>query len=163
MGQPSSSTPLPRRDFVKLTLAFLGSVMGAVIALPGIGYMISPAVRTSIKEDWIPLGPLESYLVGIPTRFKFTRATVNGWEKTINSYGVYVSRKDESHVKVFSDICTHLGCRVTWHPDIQEYVSPCHDGHFDIDGYVTIGPPPHPLDHFETRIEDGILFIHLVS
>lgn len=61
MSQPSSSTHLPRRDFVKLKLVFLGSIMGAVIALPGIGYLISPAVRAPKKDDWIPLGPLEGY------------------------------------------------------------------------------------------------------
>jgi hypothetical protein len=27
---------------------------------------------------------------------------------------------------------THLGCHVTWHPDIQRYISPCHNGHLDI-------------------------------
>jgi len=32
----------------------------------------------------------------------------------------------------FSDICTHLGCRVNWHPEVQNYVSPCHDGHFEV-------------------------------
>ncbi len=77
------------------------------------------------------------------------------------NYGLYVVRKNENEVRVFSDICTHLGCRVNWHPDIEHYVSPCHDGHFDIMGKNISGPPPRPLDEFVTKIEDGNLYIQL--
>jgi len=115
------------------------------------------------SEAWILLGPLENYPLGTPAPFNFTRTKVNGWEKTIISHGCFVLRKDESQVKVFSNICTHLGCRVSWHLDLQEYVSPCHDGHFDIDGKVTKGPPPRPLDQYETRVENWNLFIHLLN
>ena len=136
--------------------------MAAVIGLPIIGYLISPAVKVLKLEDWISLGPLDNYPIGVPTFFSFTRTRVNGWEKTVNSYGVYVYRKDETQLKVFSDICTHLGCRVKWHADIRDYVSPCHDGHFDIEGNVTKGPPPRPLDQYEYKIEEGNLLIYLL-
>ena len=62
---------------------------------------------------------------------------------------------------MLSNVCTHLGCRVTWHPDIQHFVSPCHDGHFDLTGKNISGPPPRPLDEFVTKIENGKLFIQL--
>ncbi len=162
MNKSSNTSDINRRGFVKIVTTFLSTVITAVIGLPGIAYLISPATRTQKEEAWIPLGPLGNYPVGKPTPFSFTRSTVNGWEKTVLSYGVFVLRKDENQVKVFSNICTHLGCRVSWHPDIQEYVSPCHDGHFDIDGNVTKGPPPRPLDQYETKVENGNLFIHLI-
>jgi len=163
MGRGSIMRDVNRRDFVKIVTTFLGTVMAAVIGLPGTAYLISPATRTQKEEAWISLGPLENYPLGTPAPFNFTRTKVNGWEKTIISYGGFVLRKDESQVKVFSNICTHLGCRVSWHPDLQEYVSPCHDGHFDIDGKVTKGPPPRPLDQYETKVENGNLFIHLLN
>jgi menaquinol-cytochrome c reductase iron-sulfur subunit len=137
--------------------------MAAVIGLPGIAYLVSPATRAQKAEAWIPLGPVGNYPIGKPALFNFTSSTVNGWEKTVLSYGVFILRKEENQVRVFSNICTHLGCRVSWHPDIQEYVSPCHDGHFDIDGNVTKGPPPRPLDQYETKVENGNLFIHLLN
>jgi len=137
--------------------------MGAVIGLPAIGYLISPAARAQKKEAWIPLGPLENYPIGTPTLFNFTRTTINGWEKTVNSYGAYVVRFSPDHLKVYSNICTHLSCRVNWKEDIKEYVCPCHDGHFDAEGRVTAGPPPQPLHEYETKIEDGNLFIHFVE
>lgn len=158
----NTSSNLDRREFVKIVTAFLGSIMGAVTGLPIIGYIISPGMKVQPLDDWIPLGSLDNYPIGTPTFFGFTRTRVNGWEKTVKSYGVYVLRNNQEELKVFSDICTHLACKTTWHEDAQEYICPCHDGHYDIDGNVTKGPPPRPLDRYEHKIEAGKLFVHLV-
>jgi menaquinol-cytochrome c reductase iron-sulfur subunit len=152
---------LSRNDFVKVTVGALGAIMGAIVGIPAIGYLISPALKIQKAEAWIALGPLANYPVGTPTPFSFTRTKVNGWEKTVNTYGGYVLRKSEADTVVFSNVCTHLSCRVTWQPDVQEYVCPCHDGHFDINGLVVKNPPPRPLDQYETKVEDGNLSIHL--
>lgn len=159
----ATSYKLSRRDFVGIVLAFLGTVMGVVIGLPAIGYLISPATKTKKREAWIPAGPLENYPEGIPTFFSFTRTTVNGWEKTVNSFGVYIIRSSEGEIKALSNMCTHLSCRVTWKEEFQGYICPCHDAHFDIDGKVVKGPPPKPLYKYETKVEDGTLLIHFVE
>lgn len=150
---------LSRRDFVKIVMTFLGTVMSSMIGIPSIAYLISPAARKPEAETWIALGPIENYPIREPVLFNFTRSTINGWEKTVNSYGVFVVRQDESQVRVFSNICTHLGCRVSWHSDLQHYVSPCHNGHFDIFGKVLSGPPPRPLDEYTTKIEGNNIYI----
>jgi menaquinol-cytochrome c reductase iron-sulfur subunit len=157
----SSKNELGRRDFIKATVATIGGLIGALIGNPSVVYLISPSLQAQEATDLIDLGPLENYPVGIPTRFDFTLTKVNGWERTATNYGLYVVRKSDSEVRVFSDICTHLGCRVTWHPDQEHYISPCHDGHFDILGKNISGPPPRPLDEFVTRIEGGELFVQL--
>ncbi|NOY98434.1 MAG: Rieske (2Fe-2S) protein [Chloroflexi bacterium] len=158
-----SGSRLSRREFVKFVTLLLGSIMGAVVGLPIIGYLIGPAVKTQKLDDWIPLGKLTDYPVGAPALFTFTRARVNGWEKTSNSYGVYVWRKSETDLVVFSNVCTHLSCRVAWHTDAQEYICPCHDGRYDIEGNVTKGPPPRPLDRYEYKVEDGIIIMRLLA
>ncbi len=155
----SSSNHISRRDFVKMMTAAVGGVIGVIIGLPVIGYLVSPALRAQEPDTWIRLGLLEEIPIGIPTLFQFNRSIINGWEKTVTSHGVFAIRKDATSVLVLSNICTHLGCRVSWHPDIQEYVSPCHDGHFDMVGNVTFGPPPRPLDEYQTKVEEGILYI----
>ncbi|MDD2695088.1 MAG: Rieske (2Fe-2S) protein [Anaerolineales bacterium] len=157
----AKSPHLSRREFGAILTAFLGTVIGAVVGLPAIGYIISPALKTQSKEAWVPLGPLDNYPVGVPTLFTFTRTKVNGWEKTVNSYGVYVFRKEGGEIEAFSNLCTHLSCRVTWQAEAGEYICPCHDGHFDTQGEVTFGPPPRPLDKYEFKIEDGNLSILL--
>ena len=158
---PEAARDLSRRDFIKATTAFVGSLIGATLGIPAVAYVISPSLRRNDRDTWISLGLLEAVSLNAPTLFQFTRTVENGWEKTAMSYGVFVVRRDSSQVRVFSNICTHLGCRVAWHPDIQNYVSPCHDGHFDVLGNVVSGPPPRPLDEFETRVEAGNLYIHL--
>ena len=158
----SIKNPLTRRDFIKVVAAGIGGLIAALVGIPSVAYLLSPATQARTEDDaLIPLGPLENYPIAVPTRFDFTRTKVNGWERTATNYGLYVLRKSETEVRVFSDVCTHLGCRVTWHPEIKHYVSPCHDGHFDIAGNVVSGPPPRPLDEFVTKIEDGNLSVML--
>ena len=157
----AKSPHMSRREFVTITVAALGAVMTAVIGIPAIGFLLSPSVGRQKTDAWVSLGPLENYPVGEPTLFTFTRSTVNGWERTANSYGVYVYRENEGDVSTFSNLCTHLSCRVTWHEDDQIYVCPCHDGYFDIEGAVVSGPPPKPMYKYENKVEDGNLFIRL--
>ncbi len=157
----TESKDISRRDFIKATTAIIGGFIGALTTLPAIGYLLSPSLRRSEAAEWIDLGALEDYPFGVPKLFEFTRTRENGWERTAMSYGVFVVRQDEQKVRVFSNICTHLACRVSWHPDVRHYISPCHDGHFDIVGRNISGPPPRPLDEFVTRIEEGNLLIQL--
>ena len=146
-----------RCDFIKGADAVVGGLIRALIGIPSVAFLLSPVMKSGVETDAvIALGPMENYPIGVPTRFDFTQTKVNGWERTATNYGLYVVRKNESEVRVVSDVCTHLGCRVTWHADQEHYISPCHDGHFDI-----LGNPPRPLDEFVTKIEGGELFVQL--
>ncbi len=133
--------------------------MGLIIGIPAIDFIVSPGLRVKEPESWIPVGSLENYEVGVPKLFSFNLTEINGWEQTVLNFGAFVVRKSNNEALVLSNICTHLACRVSWHPDIQNYVSPCHNGHFDINGIVLSGPPPRPLDEFRTKIENGNLSI----
>lgn len=150
-----------RLDFIKGITAFISGLIGLGLGLPSIAFLLSPSLRKQEDDSLLDLGLLDDYSIGTPTRFEFTRTKINGWERTAVNYGLFVLRRNESEVRVFSDICTHLGCRVAWHADLQHYVSPCHDGHFDILGLNISGPPPRPLDEFVTKIENGNLFVLL--
>jgi Rieske Fe-S protein len=159
----AGSGHISRRDFVKLTTAAVGTFISAVIGLPAIAYLIEPSLKASGAAAWIPLGKMDAYEIGKPSLATFTRSKVNGWEKTVDSYGVFVLRKSETEVLAFSNKCTHLSCRVNWNQDQQQYLCPCHDAHFDINGKILAGPPPRPLDTFETKVEDGTLSIHFLE
>lgn len=157
----SDSHEVKRRDFVNIVVAFIAALIGVIIGIPAIGYLISPATKIRREEAWIPLGPLDAYPLDLPTLFSYTRTKINGWEKTVNSFGAYVWRygTGDSEVNVYSNMCTHLSCRVTWRDDIDVYFCPCHDGRFDKEGEVVAGPPPEPLYEFETKVEEGTLLI----
>ena len=157
------SPHMSRREFVTIVTATLGTAMGVAIGVPAISYVLDPATQTQVGDAWIPLGPIANFAPGVPTLMSFVRTKVNGWEKTANSYGVYVIRGEGSEVKVLSNVCTHLSCRVNWHEENQQFICPCHDAAFDINGGIIHGPQPRPLDTYDTKIEDGNLFIHFME
>ncbi len=154
---------MSRRDFLKIVGGFVGGLMGFILGLPLISYFVSPALKEQGGEAWIPAGPLENYPIGKPTLFTFTRTKQYGWEKSAQSYGAYIIRHSDTEVTIFSNMCTHLACRVRWHDDLQQFVCPCHNAHFEKDGDVISGPAPRPLDRYEYKIEDGMLYIHLIE
>ncbi|MBT7073340.1 MAG: ubiquinol-cytochrome c reductase iron-sulfur subunit [Anaerolineae bacterium] len=156
----ASSHRISRRDFVKVVTATLSGIMGAAMGIPIISYLIDPALKVQSSEAWIPLGSLEGFPVGSPKAFSFTRSNINGWEKTVNSYGGFILVKSGGDILALSNRCTHLSCSVNWDEGREEYVCPCHDAQFDIEGEVNAGPPPHALDQFETKVEEGNLFVH---
>ena len=139
-------TDISRRDFIKSVAGFVGMLIGIGIGLPSILYLLSPSLEKTQDDLIIDLGSLERYPIGIPTRFEFTRTRVNGWERTATNYGLFVLRKSESEVRVFSDICTHLGCSPTFRPDVAPadlgpawkggFFCPCHGSRFDLAGRV---------------------------
>jgi menaquinol-cytochrome c reductase iron-sulfur subunit len=134
----SNAHQISRRDFIKATTAVIGGLIGTLIGIPTVAYLLSPAVRPGAEnEATIDLGPLESYPRGAPKRFDFTQTRVNGWERTATNYGLYAVRISDDEVRVFSDVCTHLGCRVTWHEDQQHYISPLH---ISVKSHTEIGP-----------------------
>ncbi|OGO71871.1 MAG: hypothetical protein A2Z49_04990 [Chloroflexi bacterium RBG_19FT_COMBO_56_12] len=157
------SPHMNRREFVTIVTAAVGTAIGVVVGLPAIGYILTPATKTQESDAWIPLGPLENYPVGVPTLMSFARTKVNGWEKTANSYGVFVIRGEGDQLKTLSNVCTHLSCRVNWDDAAKEFKCPCHDAAFDINGGIIKGPQPRPLDGYEFKIEEGNLLIHFVE
>jgi menaquinol-cytochrome c reductase iron-sulfur subunit len=162
----AGSGHINRRDFIKLTTAAVGTFIGAAIGLPAIVYLVDPALKAVKSDAWVPLGKLETFEEGKPTLASFTRSKVNGWEKTVTSYGVFVIKKSDTDFLVLSNKCTHLGCSVGWKEDWQEFVCPCHDAQFGLDGSVLGGPPPRPLDSYSgdrLKIEDGILLFHFLE
>ena len=61
---------------------------------------------------------------------------------------------------MFSPICPHLGCSVSWQKGQGEFVCPCHGGRFMPDGLQIFGPPPRAMDRLSTRVEGGMLQVH---
>ena len=70
---------------------------------------------------------------------------------------MFVTTEDGSDFTVLSNICSHLGCRVRWVDDEGSFFCPCHNAVFGANGEVVSGPPPRPLDRFESMVEEGQL------
>ncbi|HET7144799.1 MAG TPA: ubiquinol-cytochrome c reductase iron-sulfur subunit [Anaerolineales bacterium] len=154
----SEDKQLGRRNFMKVAIASIGGLIGAAIGLPAIPYIMGPALQKE-SDSWIQLGSISKVELNIPTLFKKTIETQTGWINTEEEISVYVLSSNGQDYVVMSNVCTHLGCRVRWIPEKDSFFCPCHNGVFSKDGNVVDGPPPRPLDRFESKVEDGAIFI----
>ena len=151
---------ISRRNFMKMAISAIGGLIGAALGIPAITYIIGSSLKTD-QSNWMRASSLSTIELGIPTLVKLRVTRQNGWIVEEEEVGIYVLTEDGRNYIALSNICTHLGCRVRWIAKREQFLSPCHNGVFDKHGYVVSGPPPRPLDEFETKIEDGNLFIQL--
>ena len=150
-----------RRKFMSGLIGVVAGAVTALIGLPAVGYLISPGVKRQNEEKWLTLGPVSSVTPGIPAGFPFSRKIKDGWVASTQTGVAYVVTHDGENIKAFSNVCTHLSCRVTWNEERGGFFCPCHDGLFGVDGEVLAGPQPRPLDQFETKIDNGQIQIRL--
>ena len=154
----SSGGKMSRRDMMKAAIFGIGGLISASIVVPAIGYIVGPALKQA-QDTWIRLGSVSKVELNEPMLFKATVETQTGWIDTQEEVSAYVLTENGKDFAALSNICTHLGCRIRWIAEEGKFFCPCHNGVFARDGSVVSGPPPRPLDRFETKVEDGTLYI----
>lgn len=150
---------ITRKQFMSLVTGAITALIGLGLGIPAIAYIIGPALKKEESQDWIRLGSTSKVELGLPTLFKTKIQRQTGWIVNEKEISVYVLTENGREFVAMSNICTHLGCRIRWIADREEFFCPCHNGVFDKDGRIVSGPVPRPLDRFDTKVEDGQLFI----
>lgn len=148
-----------RRGFLGLVTWAIGGLISAVLGVPAVAYIIGPALSEKESQDWIRLGAASKVELGNPTLFKASVERRSGWIVEEERLMAYVLTENGREYIAMSNICTHLGCRVRWVSERQQFFCPCHNGVFDKDGDVVSGPPPRPLDHYAVKVEDEQVLI----
>jgi menaquinol-cytochrome c reductase iron-sulfur subunit len=154
----SEHNEISRRKFMSVAIVSVGGLISAALGIPAIAYIVGPALQQK-AANWIRLAAIAKVEPNTPTLFKTNVESQTGWIVSQDEISAYVLTEDGQNFEAISNICTHLGCRVRWIQDQERFFCPCHNGVFDKSGNVVSGPPPRPLDHFETKIEDGVLYI----
>lgn len=158
MDEKFNEPPAPnRRNFFRGLVTGIAAAIAAILGGPLAAFFALPAFR---KPDgaWKECGPLENFEVGEITLVPLKPLTRREWPDDWGTESAWVYRVSDQEFIIYSVHCTHVGCPVTWSPQARRFFSPCHGGAFDAEGRVLAGPPPRPLDRYEVRIEDGILF-----
>lgn len=155
-GQPPVT--IARRDFLTRATAALTAVIGAALSATGVGYFISPAFQKR-KEGWVDLGRSGDFKPGSPALVEFTQRRRDAWVTSERRSSAWVVTGDGKTFTAFDPRCTHLGCPYRWDKDTSRFVCPCHTAVFGPDGKVISGPPPRPLDQYQTKVEGGRLQI----
>lgn len=173
MSDPEGPQVLTRRAFFIRTLAALGGVFAAAVAVPVIGFgtapfwraksdvkLLSTAVSPVLRgSGWASAGKLGEFTVGEPRLVTLTREVLDGWVKQEAKVACYVVRTGDAEVVAFDHHCTHLGCPLSWSAGAKRFLCPCHGGEFDVTGRVKAGPPPRSMLGYETRIDAGEVMV----
>lgn len=155
----SEEKHLSRRGFSSFVVWAVGGLISAGLGIPAIAYIIGPALQRAETQNWIRLGPTSKVELGLPALFKAKIQRQTGWIVNEEELSVYVRTDNGRDFVAMSNVCTHLGCRVRWIAEQEQFFCPCHNGVFDKDGKVISGPPPRPLDRYEVKVENDQLFI----
>ena len=118
-----------RRAFLfKLSLVANG-VVGAVLAVPILGYLFGPAAKKkSEDESWISLGPLADFPEGETRLATFRNPATTAWDGQTGDVPCWVRRVSGTQFQVFAINCAHLGCPVRWFAESKLFLCPCHGG-----------------------------------
>jgi menaquinol-cytochrome c reductase iron-sulfur subunit len=155
----SEEKEINRRNFLGVATGVIGGFIVVSVGIPAIAYVVGPAVKKSDDQEWIRLGSASKVEFGTPTLFKVKIVRKTGWIENEEELSVYVLTDNGRDFIAMSNICTHLGCRVRWITDQEQFLCPCHTAIFNKDGGVVTGPPPRPLDRYDVKIEDDQLYI----
>ena len=133
-----------RRTFLGVCLGGLAAVVGAAITWPVYRYLAprssaTTTARVEIAEKDVPEGEAKF--------FEF------------NGASAVLLRKPGGGLIALSAVCTHMGCIVQWEKDRQDFLCPCHGGHYTADGAVVSGPPPKPLTKLPMTVTNGVITI----
>lgn len=149
-----------RRVFLfKLSLA-LNAAVGAVLAVPLVGYLLGPArKRDSDVGSWISLGHTDSFPAGAITLADFQSPVARFGDGETAKVACWVRRVSAQQFQVFAVNCAHLGCPVRWFPQSGLFMCPCHGGAYYRDGSRASGPPERGLFEYPHKVENGLITI----
>ncbi len=140
----TQTNQLPRRDFLKLTWMALGGLVALEMGAITLAYM-QPRLAEGEFGDLITAGKVDDFPPGSVTYIPNGR--------------FYLSRLADGGFLALYQRCTHLGCNVPWDQAQNNFVCPCHNSQFSIEGDVLNPPAPRPLDLFAVSIQDGQVIV----
>ena len=149
-----------RRIFLfKLSLLVNGAV-GAVLAVPILGYLLGPSLKKSSSENsWINLGPLSDFPEGETRLVNYRNPVTTSWDGQTGDIPCWVRRVSGNTFQVFAINCAHLGCPVRWFAQSKLFLCPCHGGAYYADGARASGPPERGLFEYDHKVTGGSLLI----
>ncbi len=157
MAQQLGQVQITRRKFLTGVVGAIGGIIGTVVAVPLIGYFLSPTWRKS-KTALTPIANTSQIPAGEPIFVTYEERIADGWYISTLSKGAWVVNNN-GQFTIFDPRCTHLNCPYYWDKQRKIFQCPCHDGRFDIDGKGVGGPPPRPLERLEFTIENDTIFV----
>jgi Rieske Fe-S protein len=149
-----------RRAFMFKLALWANGAVGAVLAVPVIGYLLGPAVKKGASDNsWVALGPLSDFPEGETRLVNYRNPMTTSWDGETGDVPCWVRRVSGTTFQVFAINCAHLGCPVRWFAQSKLFLCPCHGGAYYEDGSRASGPPERGLFEYEHKIDGETLII----
>ncbi|HEU0031804.1 MAG TPA: Rieske 2Fe-2S domain-containing protein [Kofleriaceae bacterium] len=154
-----------RRKFLKVATCALGGGVGVVVAAPVVRLVIDPAGKQTVTSprDPIDIGSVDSVRIGEPPKRVEVIAPVikDAWSsaRDVVLGAAWLRRigPKPTDIDARSAVCPHLGCAVGYDAGQKNFLCPCHDSRFDLDGKRMTGPSKRGLDRLEVTEVEGRL------
>jgi menaquinol-cytochrome c reductase iron-sulfur subunit len=149
-----------RRSFLFKVAVGLNALVGAVLAVPIVGFLVGPAMKKDEEiNQWVELGALDDFPVGKTRLAEYVNPVVGPTDGMTSKIACWVRRTDDGGFQVFAINCAHLGCPVRWFEQSRLFLCPCHGGAYYEDGARASGPPTRGLFQYRHRALNGRLAI----
>jgi menaquinol-cytochrome c reductase iron-sulfur subunit len=158
LEHPQDVNGTTRRGFYVAAIYGLWTAIGAALGVPALIYLFFPP-KVRPQEEWVEVGDISKLAPNSPVELAYRRNRVDGWKVYSEKSTAWVVRQPDNSVVAFGPQCTHLGCAYRWDERKTEFLCPCHNSLFAIDGRVISGPAPRPLDRFDTKLEGNKLLV----
>lgn len=144
-----------RRDFLKVLIKWGFSLLSVLFGIAVLRFLYPSRIKSREVKFYYILEEDELPVQGV----KKVELSYNNGEKAVAFRTFLVN--NGSGAFALSPACSHLGCFVEWSRHKRQFVCPCHEGRYDIEGRVIAGPPALPLTRIPLRINDGKAYIGL--
>ena len=159
-GSLEPSRSRSRRGFLLATVGTLwAGVTGAAAAVLGRAAIVPSLIGREAR--WVRAGRVDQLETNVPMPVTIRIARRDGYLETLDQQVVFVTKSESGEVSALSSTCAHLGCNVTFDRDKQQFLCPCHEGVFALDGSVVSGPPPEGLKPLPAKVEDRRLLVQV--
>lgn len=143
-----------------LKVAALAGASGLVSGVPVLAYVTAPAL-TKGRGNWFDFGSVENLPRGRITMLTYKFMDKDGWVVLPRRGIAWAKAEADGRLTIFSSVCSHLGCSVSWRDETKSFDCPCHSGRFDASGRPIAGPVTRPLMALEHKVENGNLLVLL--
>ncbi|ADW69203.1 QcrA and Rieske domain-containing protein [Granulicella tundricola] len=150
-----------RRVFLFQLSLGLNAVVGAVLAVPILGYVLGPMFKKNGSyNSWVPLTMLDAMPVGATRLVEYLNPQRTPTDGDTDKVACWARRLSPTSYEVFAINCAHLGCPVRWFEQSQLFLCPCHGGAYYANGDRASGPPERGLFKYDVRVSAGRVYIN---
>ena len=88
-------------------------VIGFALAVPLVGYVVSPALKRR-EKTWVDVGSVNEVPVGETAQLENIATIRDGYVETKTDKAIWAMKQSDGQITVYSPLCPLVGCGFAW-------------------------------------------------